>query len=559
MPAACPAHVLLLAACKFTAATNVVRCTWPVLNLNDVKKVSVKTRVNEAGTWLQPACVTTTSNDTDPSNNCDNCTVSARVRTVPSAAPWLPGCMPRIVCKQQAPHGRSQRGRLRAAFAQGACCLRSFTTAACSNVLPSQCNAGTYSKNATCSQLTTCVPLPKERGACCLPTKASQRAALKAGAKAGAAEQPDAKHKGAATQKDDAKQASAARKGAAAQKDAAKQAGAAQKGASAHKGRALHASVEATKQMGTCMEGVTKEVCLAAHGTWFPSSTCRVSCPVPVPIPGACCDQRTGTCRDNVAQANCPPPAMWAADTQCRADGFCTGACCDMASGQCEQTLKVDCQTDSWAIYQQCSETCGPVSGCRQLHIAVPRGAYHARTRLLHCAALSRCLAALCRPCRPSASPSGTSASRRRRAPRTRVARVLRASSRTRAARRASTCASPGISVCQRTSRAAATRAAAAARVRGVLGWVAATCVQLCAIGGVRYSLAHPSCSAWCHRPRVQVGPHQAPGQLCQARPLRARGQPRHRRADVLPRQPARRRRVRGLRLPQLPPQVQDV
>ncbi len=66
-----------------------------------------------------------------------------------------------------------------------------------------------------------------------------------------------------------------------------------------------------------------------------------------VPVFGACCDDATGNCADNVEMINCPtPPMRFAPNTLCidmqPACGTVFGACCD-DQGLCTQTSQQDC------------------------------------------------------------------------------------------------------------------------------------------------------------------------------------------------------------------------
>jgi len=69
------------------------------------------------------------------------------------------------------------------------------------------------------------------------------------------------------------------------------------------------------------------------------------------PDSGACCNDATGACIDNVLQANCPSPARWVANTLCvdlqPPCGTILGACCDDQGG-CTQTTEQDCMGTIW-------------------------------------------------------------------------------------------------------------------------------------------------------------------------------------------------------------------
>jgi len=78
---------------------------------------------------------------------------------------------------------------------------------------------------------------------------------------------------------------------------------------------------------------------------------------------GACCDDATGSCSDNVEQQQCPPPMRFRPNTFC-ADlgppcGLIPGACCDPATGDCMVILENSCLSLGWN-YQGDWTDCDP-------------------------------------------------------------------------------------------------------------------------------------------------------------------------------------------------------
>ncbi|MBU0618155.1 MAG: hypothetical protein KKI02_10595 [Planctomycetes bacterium] len=88
-----------------------------------------------------------------------------------------------------------------------------------------------------------------------------------------------------------------------------------------------------------------------------------------VPRWGACCDDSTGECMDDVEQQECPPPLRFTADTLC-ADldppcGEIPGACCYPApEGGCDITTEIECVDGDWlGAWTTCDE-CPPLGAC---------------------------------------------------------------------------------------------------------------------------------------------------------------------------------------------------
>jgi hypothetical protein len=86
------------------------------------------------------------------------------------------------------------------------------------------------------------------------------------------------------------------------------------------------------------------------------------------PTWGACCDDSTGICTNDVEQQDCPPPLRFTADTLCEnldpPCGEIPGACC-YPDGTCEITTEMDCvEPGVWAgPYTDCSD-CPPMGAC---------------------------------------------------------------------------------------------------------------------------------------------------------------------------------------------------
>ena len=87
-----------------------------------------------------------------------------------------------------------------------------------------------------------------------------------------------------------------------------------------------------------------------------------------VPRWGACCDDSTGICVDDVEQQDCPPPMRFTADTLCDdldpPCGEIPGACC-CPDGTCEITVESECYDPCFWLgaYTTCDE-CPPLGAC---------------------------------------------------------------------------------------------------------------------------------------------------------------------------------------------------
>jgi hypothetical protein len=95
---------------------------------------------------------------------------------------------------------------------------------------------------------------------------------------------------------------------------------------------------------------------------------------------GACCDDQTGICTDNVEQLDCPYPLRFAANTLC-ADltppcGQIPGACCDPATATCVYVTDDSCAALGWIYigdYVSCDPNPCPLPGDNcQLPLVVP-------------------------------------------------------------------------------------------------------------------------------------------------------------------------------------------
>jgi hypothetical protein len=83
---------------------------------------------------------------------------------------------------------------------------------------------------------------------------------------------------------------------------------------------------------------------------------------------GACCDDATGICEDNIEQQQCPPPLRFTADTLCaELDPPCgeiPGACC-CPDGSCEITFQMNCYEPCiWMGDYTTCEDCPPLGAC---------------------------------------------------------------------------------------------------------------------------------------------------------------------------------------------------
>ncbi len=79
--------------------------------------------------------------------------------------------------------------------------------------------------------------------------------------------------------------------------------------------------------------------------------------------PGACCDDATGDCIDDVPVEQCPAPLRFASGVLCidlePPCGEVTGACCDAATGDCVEMTGPECAARDWD-YQGDWTTCDP-------------------------------------------------------------------------------------------------------------------------------------------------------------------------------------------------------
>ena len=85
-----------------------------------------------------------------------------------------------------------------------------------------------------------------------------------------------------------------------------------------------------------------------------------------LPPTGACCDDATGDCVDNVPVEECPPPLRFALGVLCAnlepPCGEVPGACCDPATGDCIEMTESEC-ADAWGgtgDYQGDWTSCDP-------------------------------------------------------------------------------------------------------------------------------------------------------------------------------------------------------
>jgi len=130
---------------------------------------------------------------------------------------------------------------------------------------------------------------------------------------------------------------------------------------------------------GTCTDDVAEADCTGPGLAWTLNKLCdsaAVSC---VPATGACCDRSPdlgGVCTEGVLFADCQGANLvWTIDAIC-ADVTCTevrGACCDGLTGNCANAkLRSGCQGQSqlWSPNQFCADvTCDPVPGACCDHI----------------------------------------------------------------------------------------------------------------------------------------------------------------------------------------------
>jgi len=98
-----------------------------------------------------------------------------------------------------------------------------------------------------------------------------------------------------------------------------------------------------------------------AAGVWGSTGYDRALCLTGEYIPtfGACCDDSTGICTDNVEQINCLPPLRFTANTLCAdldpACGEITGACC-YGDGTCDITTQAGCTGDWLGANTTCDQ-----------------------------------------------------------------------------------------------------------------------------------------------------------------------------------------------------------
>lgn len=83
--ATCTPALLCGAACTYTLTT--ITCTWAEFPARTKAFITLKTKSVSAGVWTNRVRVTTTSNETNPSNNND--TATARVEVSENERGWL--------------------------------------------------------------------------------------------------------------------------------------------------------------------------------------------------------------------------------------------------------------------------------------------------------------------------------------------------------------------------------------------------------------------------------------------------------------------------------------
>ncbi|MCP4582839.1 MAG: hypothetical protein GY839_14610 [candidate division Zixibacteria bacterium] len=87
---------------------------------------------------------------------------------------------------------------------------------------------------------------------------------------------------------------------------------------------------------------------------------------------GACCDDETGVCVDDVEMTQCPPPLRWAWNTLCvdlvPECGMTLGACCDDSDGTCvDNTPQMACPPPlRWTEATLCADLDPPCGGCSE-------------------------------------------------------------------------------------------------------------------------------------------------------------------------------------------------
>ncbi|MCP4580696.1 MAG: T9SS type A sorting domain-containing protein [candidate division Zixibacteria bacterium] len=90
----------------------------------------------------------------------------------------------------------------------------------------------------------------------------------------------------------------------------------------------------------------------------------------PIDRYGACCDDITGYCIDDILMEDCPPPLRWAYNAACfdlvPECGTIPGACCDDSDGTCQDDVhQMHCPPPlRWEAYALCPELDPPCGGC---------------------------------------------------------------------------------------------------------------------------------------------------------------------------------------------------
>lgn len=256
------------AACDYTLKQ--IKCNWKRLAPSDKKVIKVQVKAVTAGTHTNPAYVTTTSNDTNPDNDRDQAKAIVKVQTAahPEAA-CVCACARLLTCVcclcvcAALP-----------TCAQGACCIKSTSTATCNNVLPAACIGGEFNPKATCDG-STCIPLPPQVGACCIPELGRCRERV-----------PRSQCMGTWFNQRVCSQISCA----------------------------VPTGACCNPSTGTCSEGVAKDGCPGAATNWRAGGKCADGF-----CSGACCAADKGTCSQQLKK-NCMPPSTWTLYKECDAN-----------------------------------------------------------------------------------------------------------------------------------------------------------------------------------------------------------------------------------------------
>jgi hypothetical protein len=130
------------------------------------------------------------------------------------------------------------------------------------------------------------------------------------------------------------------------------------------------------EQTSNCLDNVESTDCLPPLRFGANTLCANLNPPCSPPVEtGACCDEQTGNCLDNVEETNCLPPLRFAANTLCaNLNPPCSppveiGACCDEQTGNClDNVEETNClpplRFGANTLCADLNPPCAPVGAC---------------------------------------------------------------------------------------------------------------------------------------------------------------------------------------------------